>query len=171
MDLETKRLILRPLTQDDVDAIYAVIGDAVAMQYYPRTFAREDAVEWIERNRRWHERDGFSLLAVVLKSTGKVIGDCGLSWQLADDTPMLELGYHLLRQQWGHGYATEAARACMKYAFCELCAEKLVSVIVAENQPSRRVAERNGMQVGRQVMHCGRRHLLYVMTRKNYGQA
>jgi [ribosomal protein S5]-alanine N-acetyltransferase len=170
MLLETERLILRPLTQDDVDAIYAVIGDPIAMQHYPRTFAREDAVEWIERNRRWHERDGYSLLAVVLKSTGKVIGDCGLSWQLADDTPMLELGYHLQRDEWGHGYATEAARACMDYAFHQLSAEKLVSLILAENQPSRRVAERNGMRVERQVMHSGRQHLLYAITRENYGQ-
>jgi [ribosomal protein S5]-alanine N-acetyltransferase len=169
--LETERLILRPLTIDDVDAIYAVIGDPVAMQYYPRTFSREDAVEWIERNRGWQERDGYSLLAVVLKSTGKVIGDCGLSWQLADETPMLELGYHLQREQWGRGYATEAARACMEYAFRELSAEKLMSLILAENQPSRRVAERNGMTVERQVMYSGRPHLLYVMTRENYGQA
>ena len=165
MHLETERLILRPLTQDDADAIYAVIGDPVAMQYYPRTFTREDAVEWIERNRRWYARDGYSLLAVVLKSTGKVIGDCGLSWQLADDVPMLELGYHLQREQWGHGYATEAARACTEYAFRELSAEKLVSLVLAENQPSRRVAERNGMRVERQAMHSGRPHLLYVMTR------
>lgn len=169
--LETERLILRPLTRNDVDAIYAIIGDPIAMQYYPHTFTREDAVEWIERNLRRYQKDGYGLLAVVLKSSGKVIGDCGLSWQLADDTPMLELGYHLQREQWGQGYAAEAARACMDYAFRELAAEKLVSLIIAENQPSQRVAQRNGMQVERQVMHSGRPHLMYAITRENYGQA
>jgi RimJ/RimL family protein N-acetyltransferase len=100
-----------------------------------------------------------------------MVGDCGLTWQLADDTPMLELGYHFQRKHWGQGYATEAARVCMDYAFRELRVEKLVSLIIAENQPSRRVAERNGMRVERQVMHSGRPHLMHVMTRETYGQA
>jgi RimJ/RimL family protein N-acetyltransferase len=171
LHLETGRLLLRPLARDDVDAFYAVIGDPITMQYYPRPFTREETVEWIERNLRRYEKDGHGLLAVVLKSSGEMIGDCGLSWQLADDTPMLELGYHFLRGQWGHGYATEAARACMDAAFHTLGVEKLVSLILAENQASRRVAERNGMHVERQVMHSGRPHLLYAMTRESYGQA
>jgi ribosomal-protein-alanine N-acetyltransferase len=169
--LETERLILRPLTHHDVDAVYTIIGDPIAMQYFPRAFTWEDAMEWIERNLGRYEKDGFGLLAVVLRRSGKVIGDCGLSWQLADDTPVLELGYHFQREHWGHGYATEAAQLCMHYAFRELSAEKLVSLILEENQPSRRVAERNGMWVERRVMHSGRPHLMYVITREKYGQA
>lgn len=160
--IETQRLLLRQLTRDDVDAIFAILGDPIAMQYYPRTFEREDAVEWIERNRRRYESDGYGLLAIVLKSSGEVIGDCGLSWQLADNEPMLELGYHLRRDHWGHGYATEAAQACMDYSFCVLKTDRLVSLIKPENIPSRRVAERNGMRVEREVMHQGLAHLLYV---------
>ena len=128
-------------------------------------------MEWIERNLRWYENDEYGLLAVVLKSNGAVIGDCGLSWQLADGEPALELGYHLRRDHWGHGYATEATRACMDYAFRHLAVEKLVTLISAENKPSRRVAERNGMREERQVMHNGLPHLMYAMTRENYGQA
>ncbi|MGC2112449.1 MAG: GNAT family N-acetyltransferase [Candidatus Korobacteraceae bacterium] len=160
--IETQRLLLRQLTRDDVDAIFAILGDPIAMQYYPRTFEREDAVEWIERNRRRYESDGYGLLAIVLKSSGEVIGDCGLSWQMADEEPMLELGYHLRRDHWGHGYATEAAQACMDYSFCVLKTDRLVSLIKPENIPSRRVAERNGMRVEREVMHQGLAHLLYV---------
>jgi ribosomal-protein-alanine N-acetyltransferase len=169
--LETVRLVLRPFTRDDVNAAFAVIGDPIAMQYYPRSFTREDAAEWIERNLRRYANDEYGLLAVVLKSSGEMIGDCGLSWQLADGEPVLELGYHLRRDHWGHGYATEAARACMDHAFRELAVEKLVSLISPENWPSRRVAERNGMQVERQVTHDGRPHLLYAITRENYAQA
>ncbi len=169
--LETERLILRYLTADDVDAIFAVIGDPETMKFYPQTFTREDAVEWIERNRRRYANDGYGLWAIVLKSDGEVIGDCGLSWQAADNESVLELGYHLRRDHWGHGYATEAARACMEYAFRVLATGRLVSLIRQENVPSRRVAERNGMWVERQVMHVGLPHLLYLMTRKNYGQA
>jgi ribosomal-protein-alanine N-acetyltransferase len=167
--LETERLLLRPLTPNDVDAIFAIIGDPITMQYYPRSFTREDAVEWIKRNLGRYANDEHGLLAVVLKSSGEVIGDCGLSWQLADDQPVLELGYHLQRDHWGHGYAAEAARAYMDHAFRELAVEKLVSLISAENRPSRRVAERNGMREERQVMHGGLPHLLYVITREEHG--
>jgi len=169
--LETERLLLRPLTRDDVDAMFAIIGDPVAMQYYPRAFTREDAAEWVERNLRRYENDEHGLLAVVLKSSGEVIGDCGLSWQLADGEPVLELGYHLRRDHWGNGYATEAAHACMDHAFRVLATNRLASLIRPENAPSRRVAERNGMWAERQVTHSGLPHLLYVMTRESYGQA
>jgi len=91
--------------------------------------------------------------------------------QEVEGESMLEVGYHLRRDRWGHGFATEAARACMDYAFRALLAEKVVSLIRPENLPSRRVAERNGMQVEREVMFHDLPHLLYAMTRENYGQA
>ncbi len=169
--LETTRLLLRPFTRSDVDAMFAIIGDPVAMQYYPRTFTHEDAADWIDRNLRRYENDEYGLLAVVLKDSGEMIADCGLSWQSADGEPVLELGYHLRRDHWGHGYATEAARACMDYAFRELAVEKLVSLILEQNGASQRVAQRNGMRVERQVMHSGRPHLMYAITRENYAQA
>src|ERR1700733_5431876 len=153
--IQTARLTLRPLTLADVDAIFAIIGDPIAMQHYPRTFTREDAVEWVERNQKRYENDGFGILAMALKGTIELIGDCGIVRQTVGEEPMLEVGYHLRRDQWGHGYATEAARACMDYAFGELGAAKVVSLIRPENTPSRRVAERNEMQVERRVMHDG----------------
>ncbi len=163
--LETERLILRRLCRDDVDAIYAVIGDPIAMQYYPRTYDRKDAEEWIERNLRRYADDGHGIYAMVLKVSRAVIGDCGVATQQIEGRPEFEVGYHLRRDQWGHGYATEAARACMDYAFRDLAAEKVVSLIRPENGPSRRVAERNGMQVEREVMHSGLPHLLYAVCK------
>jgi ribosomal-protein-alanine N-acetyltransferase len=169
--LQTDRLILRRLTREDVEAIFAIVGDPVAMQYFPRKFGRDDAVEWIERNLRRYEDDGFGIMAVVLQSTGELIGDCGIARQVVDESEMLEVGYHFRRDSWGRGYATEAARACIDYAFRQLGAEKVVALIRQENVPSRRVAERNGMRVERQVMHAGLPHLLYVMKRDIHGQA
>jgi len=169
--LQTERLQLRPLTLGDADAIFVIFGDPVAMQYYPRTFTREDAVEWVKRNIARYENDDYGFLAAVLKSSGEVIGDCGIARQVVEGEPMLEVGYHLKRTHWGQGYATEAARACMEYGFRELGAEKIVSLIRPENLPSCRVAERNGMRVERQVIFAELRHLLYVMNREKYGQA
>jgi RimJ/RimL family protein N-acetyltransferase len=85
----------------DEDAMFAVIGDSVAMQYFPRTFERKDAKEWIDRNRRRYDEHGHGLYAVVLKTSGEVIGDCGLVTQQIDGGPELEVGYHLRRDQWG----------------------------------------------------------------------
>ena len=169
--LETERLVLRHLTVDDVDAIFAVIGDPETMRFYPQTFTREDAVGWIARSLERYRRDGYGLFAVVLKSNGEVIGDCGVVRQEIEGESMLEVGYHFRRDHWGHGYATEAARACRGYGFGHLKAEKVVSLILTENVPSRRVAERNGMKVERQATFHELPHLVYAMKREDHGQA
>ena len=167
--LETERLRLRRFRRDDTDAVFAIIGDDVAMQYYPRTFNRRDAKEWIERNLRRYAEHGHGLFAVTLKGSDEVIGDCGIIRQEIEGGPELEVGYHFRRDQWRHGYATEAARACMALAFDVLGAKKVISLIRPENLPSRRVAERNGMKIERQVMHAGLPHLVYAMSREEFG--
>ena len=169
--IETERLLLRRFTANDTDAIFAVIGDPIAMQYYPQKFTRDDAAKWVERNLRRYDENGYGIFAVALKSSGEVIGDCGLAQQSVEGLPHLEVGYHLQRRHWGLGYATEAAAACMKYAFRQLAADKVISLIRPDNVPSRRVAERNGMQVEREVTFEGLPHLMYAMGREDYGQA
>ena len=170
--IETERLVLRELTLDDVDAIFAIVGDPETMKYYPRRFSRDDAADWVNRNLERYRRDGFSLYAVSLKTdSSEVIGDCGLIRQDVEGESMIEVAYHFRRDCWGKGYATEAAKSCMAYAFEQLDAPKVVSLIRAENVPSRRVAERNGMTIERQVMFHDLPHLLYAMRRGDYGQA
>lgn len=169
--LETLRLSLRQLETDDVDAIFAIIGDDIAMRYYPQTFNYSDARKWIERNRQRYREHGYGLFAVLLKSSGGLIGDCGIVRQHVEGEPALEVGYHFRRDHWGCGYATEAAKACMGLAFHAFGAEKVISLIRPENVPSRRVAERNGMQMERQILHHGMPHLVYSMRREKYGQA
>jgi RimJ/RimL family protein N-acetyltransferase len=161
--LETERLILRHLTLDDTDAVFAVIGDPEAMKYYPQKFTREDAARWVTRSQERYRHDGYGLFAVVLKANGEVIGNCGVVRQDVEGESLLEVGYHFRRDYWGRGYATEAARGCMAYAFGHLKAEKVVSLILPENMPSRRVAERNGMTVERQVTFHDLPHLMYAM--------
>jgi RimJ/RimL family protein N-acetyltransferase len=151
--------------------VFSIIGDDVAMQYYPKTFDRHDAEKWIARNLQRYRIAGCGLYAVTLKGSEDVIGDCGLIRQMVEGEPRLEVGYHFRRDQWGHGYATEAARACMGLAFREFAAAKVISLIRPENVPSRRVAERNNMEVERQVTHAGLPHLMYAMKREDYGQA
>lgn len=169
--LETERLRLRRFRREDVDAVFAIIGDAVAMKYYPKTFDRKDAEEWVGRNFRRYAEHGYGFYAITLKDADEMIGDCGIIRQEIDGRVELEVGYHLRRDHWGRGYATEAAKACMSYGFDVLGAKKLISLIRPENVPSRRVAERNGMKIERQIMHWGLQHLVYAMRREDYGQA
>jgi RimJ/RimL family protein N-acetyltransferase len=164
--LETERLRLRRFRREDAEAVYGIIGDDIAMQYYPTTFNRNDAKQWIERNLRRYAEHGHGLFAVTLKDSEGVIGDCGIIQQNIEGELLLEVGYHFRRDQWGHGYATEAARACMRLALYTLGAEKVISLIRPENVPSRRVAERNGMKLERQVVHYGLPHLVYAMRRE-----
>jgi RimJ/RimL family protein N-acetyltransferase len=168
--LETERLRLRHLKPDDVDAVFAVIGDPETMKYYPQKFSREDALGWVHKAQERYRTDGYSLFAVVLKSEGLVIGDCGLMRQNVEGESLVEVGYHFHRDYWGHGYATEASRGCMDYAFKRLNVAKVISLILSENLASRRVAERNGMAVERQVMFHELPHQMYAMKREDYGK-
>lgn len=149
--LETERLRLRELTLDDVSALHAVLGDPVAMQWYPAPFDREGVKGWIERSIDRYRRDGHGLWAMVLKASGEVIGDCGCVIQEVEGKNEMEIGYHVRRDLWGNGYATEAARACMEYAFNQLAAKRVISLIRPENVNSRRVAEKNGLACERLV--------------------
>lgn len=164
MVIETERLQLRHLRLDDLDAMFAYLGDAQTMLYYPAPFSRGFVREWIERNEDRFAKYGYGLFGVVLKESGELIGDCGLVWQTLPDATELEVGYHFHRAHWGHGYATEAAKACMDYAFANADVTHVISLIRPENLPSRRVAERNGMRIARQVLW---KDLLHDVWRKD----
>jgi RimJ/RimL family protein N-acetyltransferase len=166
--VETARLRLRRFRPEDADAVFAIIGDREAMQFYPKTFNRDDAEQWVRRNQRRYRDDGYGLFAVTLKGGDEIIGDCGIIKQIVEGETAMEVGYHFRRDQWGRGYATEAARACMGLAFDTFGADRVISLIRPENVPSRRVAERNCMKLDREVVHYGLPHLVYAMRRDEF---
>jgi RimJ/RimL family protein N-acetyltransferase len=159
--LETPRLILREFTPEDADALALVISDPETMRYYPEPFNRAGVGEWIARNLRRYEADGHGLWAMDLKSSGAMVGDCGITLQDVDGKPLPEIGYHLHRDMWGQGLATEAARACLDYGFTQLKADLLISLIRPENVPSCKVAERNGMKIWKETTRQGLLHYVY----------
>jgi [ribosomal protein S5]-alanine N-acetyltransferase len=166
--LETPRLTLREFKAADAEALARVLSDPETMRYYPMSFDRSGVTAWIHRNQRRYAADGHGLWAMDLKSSGEMIGDCGITRQEVDGEWLPEIGYHLRRDLWGQGLATEAARACRDYGFTQLAADSLVSLVRLENVPSRRVAERNGMKVWKETNHSGLRHLVYRVTRKEW---
>jgi RimJ/RimL family protein N-acetyltransferase len=161
--LETERLVLREITQDDFDDLFAIWSDAETMRFYPATLDHQGMREWIERNSKRYEQYGHGMWAVTLKSDGKFVGDCGLTIQAVDGVEELEVGYQFNKKYWGHGYATEAARGCMDYAFNRLGRRRIISMIRPENIPSRRVAERNGLKIEKELFWRGFQHLVYAI--------
>jgi RimJ/RimL family protein N-acetyltransferase len=95
---------------------------------------------------------------VVKRTTGDVIGDCGL--QYLDGGPEIELGFHLHRAQWGHGYATEAAGAALSWAQVHRT-EDVVAIVDPGNDRSLRVLERIGMSPDGTRQYLGRSWTLY----------
>jgi ribosomal-protein-alanine N-acetyltransferase len=166
--LETSRLVLREFVPQDGDALARIICDPVTMRYYPHTFDRAAADEWIARNLRRYQADGHGLWAIVLKGSNDMIGDCGVALQEVDGEPLPEIGYHLRRDQWGNGFATEAACACRDWGFTHLQTGFLISLIRPENLPSRRVAERNGMVVWKRVTRAGFLHDVFRVDRTDW---
>ena len=163
--IETPRLLLRHYTLDDIDALAEVLCDHDNMRFFPNRFERKDAEEWIQKNLRRYAEDGVGGWALILKPAIKFAGYCGLAYREVDGARELEVGYALARHAQGQGIATEAARACMNYAFTTLGEERIISLIRPENIPSRRVAERNGMAVEKETEFVGLPHLVYVACR------
>jgi len=168
--LETPRLFLRRLTLSDSEALFAVLGDPITMQFYPEPLTVDGVRRWIERNLERYENDGYGLYGITLKISGQLIGDCGLVRQIVEGRPEMEVGYHIRRDQWRHGYATEAARACIEYAFRNLRVSRVISLIRPENLPSCRVAEKNGLTIDHQIPWHHLPHLIYSITEQEWAK-
>ena len=172
--LQTSRLLLREFTPEDADALALVLSDPETMRYYPAPYDRAGVEQWIERNRQRYQNDGVGLWAMELTKTPdsevpKIIGDCGIILQQVDGERLHEIGYHLRRDFWGQGLATEAAVACRDWAFTHLKTDRVISLIRPENLASRRVAERVGMTVWKEVNWRGLPHCVYSIEKAPVG--
>ena len=170
MVLETKRLQLREMTAADYDALCRILQDEETMYAYEGAFSDEETRAWLDKQLRRYREDGIGLWVVVRKDTGEMIGQCGLTWQMWKERRLLEVGYLFERRHWHQGYATEAARGCMDYAFQVLHADEVCSIIRDTNLPSQRVALRNGLVRQKEVWTKHYRgvdmpHYLYVKRR------
>jgi RimJ/RimL family protein N-acetyltransferase len=145
--IETDQLALRELTRNDFQAWYQILSDQETMQYYPKAFDKEKTRSWIEWNLDNYSKYGFGLWAVILKETNQFIGDCGITMQNihGDGNLFPEIGYHIDKRFWSRGYATQAAIACLMYAFENTDFDEIFCYQKWTNIPSRKVAEKIGM--------------------------
>ncbi len=142
--LETPRLRLRDWREEDLPAFAAMCADPEVMRHFPALLSYAEADAMGRRIRASLKRDGWGLWAVDVIGGAPFVGFVGLSRPgFRDD---VEVGWRLAREAWGHGYATEAARAAVEFGFDELELDELVSFTVPANVPSQRVMERLGMR-------------------------
>jgi ribosomal-protein-alanine N-acetyltransferase len=178
-ELRTQRLRLRRWREADREPWAALNADPVVMEHYPATLSRVESDAAFDRNEARFDEHGFGHWAVEVVATGRVAGSVGL-WApdfQAHFTPAVEVGWRLAREAWGRGYASEAARAALGFAFTALGLDEIVSFTVPANLRSRAVMERIGMT--RDVAgdfdhpriaagHRLRRHVLYRLSKADW---
>ena len=164
--LETERLILRPLTLDDVDDLAAIYADPEVMRFFEGTRSREETRRRVEETIAQYAQTGVDFLATVHKESGQFIGRCGLLWQIIDGVQEVEVAYMVARAYWGCGMGTEAARALKEHGFRDFGFRRLISLIDPGNIASIRVAEKNGMRYERDVAFEGHSCRLYAVSRE-----
>ena len=147
MILRTERLNLREIAQGDTEAIYAYQSNPCFLRYHPSSIRTEEDVEGLVWQLiAWQrERPRFKFqLAIVLAKDNRLIGNCGIR-KTAPSACEAELGYEIAPDHWGQGYATEAGRAMLSFAFRDLKLARVYASCVAENIASARVLEKLGM--------------------------
>jgi ribosomal-protein-alanine N-acetyltransferase len=138
---------------DDLDSLAALYRDPDVRRYFPdgtRTYEETaEELAWIIDV--YYSRYGYGLWATIDKETGQLIGRCGLLPWTIEERPEVEVAYLLAREYWGRGLATEAAQAIRDYAFEHLNMSRLICLIDPANHASRRVAEKTGMTLEKEV--------------------
>jgi len=143
---ETDRLRVRRIGDADVDALFAVYGDAEAMIWVDegKPIDRDGCIRWVEVTRRNYATRGYGMSALQDRASGRVIGFCGIVHP--GNQPEAEIKYALLRSHWGQGLATEAVRGMLAYGLRELGLREVIATTSPENAASHRVLLKAGMQ-------------------------
>ena len=180
--LETERLLLRRWRERDRDALAALNADPEVMEHLPGTLTPEESGQLLRRIDRQFEEFGFGLWAVDIKWAKKFIGFCGLAVPTFQThfTPAVEIGWRFAKDQWGSGYASEAAKAVLDFGFEKVDLEQILSWTIPANQRSQRVMQRLGMKRATELdfdhprlLHDDRlrRHIVYRITRAEWSES
>jgi RimJ/RimL family protein N-acetyltransferase len=181
IELETPRLLLRQWRATDREPFAALNADPLVMAHFPAPLTREQSDALADRCERLIAQRGWGAWATEIKATGEFIGFVGLHIP-QDDLPLspcVEVLWRLARPQWGHGFATEAARGALQVGFEDLKLAEIVSFTVPANIRSRAVMERLGMQMDAATFehpslpagHPLRTHVSYRLSREQWRQS
>lgn len=180
--IRSDRLVLRRWREADLDPFAALCADPEVMEHFPAMLDRGESQAFIARAEQHFEDHGFGLFAVEVSESRAFVGYVGLVKVRfeAAFTPAVEIGWRLSRDAWGFGYASEAARAALAFAFEEVGLDEVVSFTVPANVRSQAVMERIGLRRARgqdfdhpalPSGHPMQRHVLYRLRRAAWSAA
>jgi RimJ/RimL family protein N-acetyltransferase len=168
MLVETDRLLMRPITRDDLPVLLRFRANEEVSRYLggPEMSTPEFIAKRLEFYLDCHRQYGFGMCVLRRKEGGEMIGWSGI--QPLEDTGQIEVGYGFDRPHWGKGYATEAANAWLRYGFETAGLARIVAVAAPENTASRHVMEKLGMRYERDERHYNSDCVLYAITREEF---
>ena len=165
--LDTPRLTLRPFRADNLDRLAELFANPDFMRFSLGVLRREQTRGFLDRIMKW-DRDGLpSLFAVEVKPEKRLAGYCGFLHH-PELSHEIEIGYRLDPEYWNRGLITEAARAVREHAFRNLNLPRVISLIHPDNVPSRRVAEKNGLVLEKQITFRGFPTNLFSLSRDRW---
>jgi RimJ/RimL family protein N-acetyltransferase len=164
-EIRTERLVLHRLSAGDLDDLVAMHADRRMMKTLGGLQDETQTRAGLASNIAHWDEHGFGLYSVRNPSDGRFWGRCGLRHVHVDDADEVEIGWAIVADQWGNGYATEAARANLDLAFGTLGLHDIVSFTLPYNDPSRRVMEKLGFLYEKDCWHAELPHVLYRLRR------
>ncbi|WP_022939885.1 GNAT family N-acetyltransferase [Psychromonas hadalis] len=160
MTITTARLTLRPVILSDFQATHQLLSDPEVMRFSLHgPYSKQKTTDFIKHCIQQTANNLPSLLAVISRETGLLIGYCGFYKQTIKGIQEMELGYRLAKEHWGKGLASEAALAVKEYAFNEMGLTRLISIIDKDNRGSVRVAEKIGFKLEKEMLYNGKIHV------------
>lgn len=168
---QSERLIYRPLVTDDFEEWMAFFSEPKVARFLgmDATKSQKELTEgWFKLAMHRYDNDLGGMNVLEHKETGKIVGQCGILVQELDGEPAIEIGYSLIPEYWGHGYATEAAQKCRDFAFENNISDTLISIIHENNSPSVKVALRNGMKKYKTTIFKGMPVNVFRITRDEW---
>lgn len=152
---ETTRLQFREIRNSDFDQWLEFFNHPSSFEHWAGEFDKPEAEckKWFARQAERYRNDEGGMNALIEKQSGKLVGYCGLLIQTVDQKREMEVGYSLLHEYRNKGYATEASRKCIDFAFQNNFTDSVISIISLTNIPSTNVALKNGMKIEKQTVY------------------
>lgn len=166
--VETERLIFRRFTDEDLPQLIEHRADPEVNKYLGG-IERQNPEALRARIKFYMEcfdKFGFGMCPMIWKETGEVIGTAGL--QPLEDTGEVEVGYSIIKNYWGKGIGTEAARGWMEYGFNTAGLDRIVAVAVVENEASQHIMRKLGMKFEKYSDSYGSRCAFYAVSKQDF---
>ncbi len=168
--IESERLLFRKFTLDDLPSLIEQRSDPDVNKFLGGTKLQnpEALAKRIRFYMSCYETHGFGMCAMIWKPSGEMIGSAGL--QPLDGTDEIEVGYSMIKEFWGKGIGTEAARAWLDHGFRDAGLDRIVAVAHTANQASRHIMEKVGMEYEKSEFHYGDECAFYSISKDAFLQ-